>query len=636
MKNFAAVRALVAIGFLILAGQAGAQSNPGLTKGPVLTAGQWNALFAGKQDTLGYTPLNIAGGTMSGKLITSTPSSLAAGLNLPHGAAPGAPVNGDLWTTTSGLYARISGATVGPFVSAASVSLAVGVSTITGGTDGRVLYDNAGVLGELATTGSGSVVRANAPTLLNPVLSGTVSGAGTIPNAVLANSAVTIGSTNVALGATAATISGLTLASPVFSGTVSGAGTIPNTVLVNSATTVNGVSCALGSTCSPPVIIGTTPISGGTTARILYDNAGAVGELATTGSGNVVLATSPTIASPTFSGTVAGAGTIPNSVLANSSVTIGSTNVALGASATTIAGLTLTTPILSTSANITSTAAGAVTATLQLNSINTSSGETHVAKYTASDSGAGVIRSLFQVPGTLNAGIADQARFDMLVENGTINMMRVTSAGALDATAGAQLSLYDRAASGTAKVVLSAASGGGNVLTTASSNGLSVGRLGSTTPAFNVDASTASSITGITVKSAATTGGVDLTATGETNVAMRINAAGSGTLTLNGTATGDIATPRNYTVTTAASTLILKRGANGSVGTFVCTSGGTIPVSNSNIAITDAIIISLNTVGGTISTAPSVSVITAASGFSAKCATSDTSTYNYSLVKNAA
>lgn len=34
--------------------------------------------------------------------------------NLPHGTAPTAPVNGDMWTTTAGLYVRINGATVGP------------------------------------------------------------------------------------------------------------------------------------------------------------------------------------------------------------------------------------------------------------------------------------------------------------------------------------------------------------------------------------------------------------------------------------------------------------------------------------------------------------------------------------------
>ncbi|KKL70600.1 hypothetical protein LCGC14_2103250, partial [marine sediment metagenome] len=37
-----------------------------------------------------------------------------ASLRAPHGSAPTSPVNGDMWTTTAGLYVRINGGTVGP------------------------------------------------------------------------------------------------------------------------------------------------------------------------------------------------------------------------------------------------------------------------------------------------------------------------------------------------------------------------------------------------------------------------------------------------------------------------------------------------------------------------------------------
>lgn len=37
-----------------------------------------------------------------------------ASIRLPHGSAPSSPVNGDMWTTTAGLFVRINGATVGP------------------------------------------------------------------------------------------------------------------------------------------------------------------------------------------------------------------------------------------------------------------------------------------------------------------------------------------------------------------------------------------------------------------------------------------------------------------------------------------------------------------------------------------
>ena len=51
-------------------------------------------------------------------------------------------------------------------------NLDVGGSEIYNGTSGRVLYDNDGVLGELATTGSGSVVRGTSPTIDAPTLTG--------------------------------------------------------------------------------------------------------------------------------------------------------------------------------------------------------------------------------------------------------------------------------------------------------------------------------------------------------------------------------------------------------------------------------------------------------------------------------
>jgi len=65
-----------------------------------------------------YLPLS--GGTLTGKLNTVLSSTANAGLNLPHGAAPTTPVNGDIWTTTAGVYSRINGSTIGPLTNAGS------------------------------------------------------------------------------------------------------------------------------------------------------------------------------------------------------------------------------------------------------------------------------------------------------------------------------------------------------------------------------------------------------------------------------------------------------------------------------------------------------------------------------------
>lgn len=67
-------------------------------------------------------------------------------------------------------------------------------------------------------------------------------------------------------------------------------------------------------------------------------------------------------------------------------------------------------------------------------------------------------------------------------------------------------------------------------------------------------------------------------------------------------------------------------------GTFVCTGGGTIAISNTNELVTSDVVISLNTAGGTITTPPAMKTATGGTGFSVLCGATDTSTYNYSIL----
>lgn len=67
-------------------------------------------------------------------------------------------------------------------------------------------------------------------------------------------------------------------------------------------------------------------------------------------------------------------------------------------------------------------------------------------------------------------------------------------------------------------------------------------------------------------------------------------------------------------------------------GTFVCTAGGTITISNTNETATSDVVISLNVAGGTIATPPAMKTVTAATGFTVLCAAADTSTYNYNVL----
>lgn len=86
----------------------------------------------------------------------------------------------------------------------------------------------------------------------------------------------------------------------------------------------------------------------------------------------------------------------------------------------------------------------------------------------------------------------------------------------------------------------------------------------------------------------------------------------------------------------AASGPTLKRGANGRCGTFVANGVTPVTVSNTSIAVTDAILISLNTVGGTVGALPAIQTIAAATGFTVAGTALDSSTYNYAIIKNAA
>ncbi len=102
------------------------------------------------------------------------------------------------------------------------------------------------------------------------------------------------------------------------------------------------------------------------------------------------------------------------------------------------------------------------------------------------------------------------------------------------------------------------------VITSTSANALAVGRQGTTGPAFNVDSSTSLQADGLNVKGAAAGSGVAVsTITTGTNAPLTIDAAGSGTVTINGTATGKIVLARSVDVVSAGTIAGLGTGTNG-------------------------------------------------------------------------
>lgn len=100
-------------------------------------------------------------------------------------------------------------------------------------------------------------------------------------------------------------------------------------------------------------------------------------------------------------------------------------------------------------------------------------------------------------------------------------------------------------------------------VTSTSANALTAGANGIINPAFNVDASTASSATGLNIKSAAAAGGLAVSVLSSgTNENLTINAKGSGTISLGSVSTGNVLTSVPVVITSTSATSIAV-GANG-------------------------------------------------------------------------
>lgn len=71
-----------------------------------------SAAMTGNLNLNSYGLQNVGSVAMLGLLQTAASAAVAgAGFRLPHGVAPSTPTNGDVWTTTTGLYAYINGVT---------------------------------------------------------------------------------------------------------------------------------------------------------------------------------------------------------------------------------------------------------------------------------------------------------------------------------------------------------------------------------------------------------------------------------------------------------------------------------------------------------------------------------------------
>jgi hypothetical protein len=153
--------------------------------------GTFNNLSATNLTVTGAS--NLATVNLSGKLSLPASTTGSAYLNLAQGAAPSSPVNGDLWTTSSGLFARIAGSTVGPFGTG-------GGSNSASANDLAYYAATGNVVSGLATANSGVLVTSpfGVPSISTVLPTGLTIGpfVGTIVNYATSASLPTVTSSN--------------------------------------------------------------------------------------------------------------------------------------------------------------------------------------------------------------------------------------------------------------------------------------------------------------------------------------------------------------------------------------------------------------------------------------------------------
>lgn len=161
--------------------------------------------------------------------------------------------------------------------------IVVGTTAVTGGTSGRVLYDNGGILGEYAISGTGSVALTGSPAFTGtPTFAGSTSGTTGLKASATASGTLTLPAATDTLVARETSD---TLKNKTISGADNTLSNIGNSSLSNSSITINGSSVSLGGSvtvtaAASSITVGTTAVSGGATTRVLYDNAGTLGEYA--------------------------------------------------------------------------------------------------------------------------------------------------------------------------------------------------------------------------------------------------------------------------------------------------------------------------------------------------------------------
>jgi hypothetical protein len=270
------------------------------------------------------------------------------------------------------------------------------------------------------------------------------------------------------------------------------------------------------------------------------------------------------------------------------------TSVALPA-ATTIAGVTAAgaTTITSTSAN--SLAVGPAGTSNPAFNVDSSTASQAAGFNIVGATAAGTVAAAVISSGS-NANLTLDAKGSGTIGIGTVSTGAITLGTATTITAGA-FTVTSGAATFTAGNVLLSA--GTLTVTSANAAAFAVGRLGATTPAFQVNAATGTQVTGIKVTGGAAAGTVAVAVQGGTNEQLTIDANGTGTISLGTTSTGLVIANRGVRKAMIVGTTLT---AAGSIQSTTPTAAQLLGGFYSHISVTGAGTATLDT-GSNISAA---------------------------------
>jgi hypothetical protein len=263
----------------------------------------------------GTATLTLGVASTTSAALTIYNSSSANGVTIASGN------NSAAWTMTlptsagsNGQVLQTNGSGATSWVSN-DVGITIGSSVITGGTSGRILYDNAGVVGEKTVTGTGDVVLATSPTLVTPAL-------GTPTSGDFSTGTFTWPTFNQNTTGTAAGLSSTLVVGSGGTGLTSGTSggvlyySASNTLASSSALAANALVIGGGAGVAPS----TTTTAAGVLTFLGTPSSANLASAVTdeTGSGLLVFGTSPTLTTPRVAGSSTGYTTLAS---ANSSAT---------------------------------------------------------------------------------------------------------------------------------------------------------------------------------------------------------------------------------------------------------------------------------------------------------------------------